>query len=220
VRKLSAILLMPAEFGALALALAKEVGLILDAVVVNDLSALQIGCERSPELLLSFCTGVIVPESILASPNMLAINIHTASPEYPGRDPHHFASYDRATRYGATMHYMTARVDDGPIIDIEIFDVNSTVKPAQLLARSSEAGLVLMRRLFSRLEADKPMLPMKDMHWGQRKSTRKMFLDMCKVDSNMSLEEFNRRLHATSMPGYSNLFVEIHGRRFRLMDAE
>src|SRR5262249_229160 len=57
--------------------------------------------------LISHSTSVIVPASVLEVLQGRAVNIHAASPRYPGRDPHHFAIYDGAARYGATAHVMT-----------------------------------------------------------------------------------------------------------------
>jgi hypothetical protein len=34
----------------------------------------------------------------------------------------------------------------------------------------------------------------------------------------MAAGEFERRLHACAMPGYANLWTEVHGRRF-VLDA-
>lgn len=212
--KLRAVFLMPPTLGALTIKLATEAGLALEAQIVNDLDALNKAQQKRNDLLLSFGTGVIVPSAILDFPGLLALNVHAASPAYPGRDPHHFAIYDGATEYGATMHYMTARVDAGPIVDVELFEVPPDATPATLLESANLAGLGLVKRLFDELKGGNTPTPSDSISWGGRKSTRRMFLEMCKVDSTMSVDEFNRRLRATGMPGYSNVYVELHGRRF------
>jgi methionyl-tRNA formyltransferase len=213
--RLRAVLLMSAASAALTRHIAEMHGVNLDASVVADQAALQNACLGRPDLLLAFGTGVIVPQSILCMPDMLAINIHPASPAYPGRDPHHFACYDGVAQYGATMHHMTSRVDDGPILDVELLDATPGATPADLLALAESAGGSLLGRLFAKLGANAPLLHL-GISWGVRKTTRNMFLEMCRVDASISKEEFERRLHATSMPGYSNLFLEVHGKRFRL----
>ncbi|MBA3593215.1 MAG: hypothetical protein H0W47_05390 [Polaromonas sp.] len=212
--KLRAILLMPPALGASAIKLAAEAGVALEAQIVNDLDALKKAHEKKSDLLLSFGTGVIVPPAILDLPGLLALNVHAASPAYPGRDPHHFAVYDGAKEYGATMHCMTARVDAGPIVDVELFEVPPHATPATLLESANLAGLVLVKRLFDGLRDGNTPTRLDSISWGTRKSTRRMFLEMCRVDSTMSLDEFNRRLRATGMPGYNNVYVELHGRRF------
>jgi methionyl-tRNA formyltransferase len=217
---LRAVLLMPSALGAWSIQLAAEAGLVLDAKVVNDLSSLLDACEEKPALLLSFGTGVIVPSSLLNLPGLLALNVHAASPAYPGRDPHLFAIYDGAKKYGATMHHMTASVDAGPIVDVELFDVQPGATPAKLLEAANSAGCVLIKRFFAQLKVGNPPERIDGLCWGLRKSTRRMFLEMCKVDSTLSVGEFNRRLMATAMPGYNNLYIELHGHRFLIQGQQ
>src|SRR5215831_20804891 len=71
---------------------------------------------HAPGLILSFLNPFILDASFLAAAP--AFNIHPAPPEYPGRDPWHFAHYDGYPRAGATLHRMAPRVDDGEILDV------------------------------------------------------------------------------------------------------
>jgi methionyl-tRNA formyltransferase len=152
----------------------------------------------------------------LELPGLLALNVHAASPDYPGRDPHHFAVYDGAKKYGATVHFMTSKVDSGPIVEVELFDVPAEATPASLLDQANQAAWVLLERLLEKLAGKKAITPLGEPHWGTRKTTRKMFMDLCRVDASMNAAEFERRLRATTMPGYNNLCFELHGYRFRL----
>jgi methionyl-tRNA formyltransferase len=216
-KRLNAVFLMSVASGQRACDLARQAGVDLDVVFVNDVDALERAFSIRHDLLLSFGTGVIVPARILAMPGLLALNVHAASPQYPGRDPHHFAVYDGATQYGATMHYMTQSVDAGPIVDTELFDVPAGVTPSGLLDLANEAGWKLIKRFFAAYKnAQGAPGPLDGLSWGQRKSTRKMFLEMCRIDPSMPKEEITRRYKATAMPGYRNLYVDLHGYRFRI----
>ena len=167
-------------------------------------------------MLLSFGTGVIVPKSITHLPNITALNIHAASPEYPGRDPHHFAAYLGTRKYGATLHYMTDKVDDGPIVDVELFDIPLDASAALLLEKANEAAIELMKRFFKSYVSKGAPIARGDIVWGANKSTRAKFMELCRIDCDMTETEFLRRLKATTMPGYNNLYIDIHGYRFRL----
>jgi methionyl-tRNA formyltransferase len=213
---LQAVLLMSDESGARLCRLANEIGISLKAEVVGDLPTLTGKFDDPQKLLLSFGTSVIVPAPLLELPGLLALNVHAASPDYPGRDPHHFAVYDGATKYGATLHFMTSKVDAGPIVDMELFDVHADATPASLLDQANQAAWVLLERLIKKLAGDKALAPLGGANWGTKKTTRKEFLELCRVDDSMDAVEFARRLRATSMPGYSNLYTEIHGYRFRI----
>lgn len=217
-KTLHAVLLMSDESGARLCQLANAAGILLKAEVVSDLPALTRAFNDPPELLLSFGTSVIVPAPLLESPGLMALNVHAASPDYPGRDPHHFAVYDGATKYGATLHFMTSKVDAGPIVEVKLFDVLADATPVSLLDQANQVAWVLLERLLEKLAGDRPLAPLDGINWGTRKTTRKMFLELCKVDASVTAHEFVRRLRATAMPGYNNLYLELHGHRFRLED--
>jgi len=68
-----------------------------DPVIVRDLEGLW-AASGSGRLLVSFSTGVVVPAELIAAFPAGAYNVHAASPDYPGRDPHHFAVYEGASR--------------------------------------------------------------------------------------------------------------------------
>lgn len=216
---LSAVLLMPDVAGRKTCIIAAQSGIALDALIVNDLRALERAFSIRRELLLSFGTGVIVPSWILELPGGLALNVHAASPQYPGRDPHHFAVYDGATQYGATMHHMSQDVDAGPIVDVELFEVPAQTSPSDLLSQANEAGWLLIARFFQRFVEQGAPAPMPGLEWGLRKTTRKMFQELCRIDPSMSKEEVERRYRSTAMPGFRNLYLDMHGYRFRIEDS-
>jgi methionyl-tRNA formyltransferase len=210
------VFLMSEEMGAIAKSIAIEVGLNFVSTTVNCLKKLKLEFSNHCDLLLSFGSGVIVPQHILQSPGLTALNIHAASPDYPGRDPHHFAIYHEAKKYGATLHYMIEKVDQGRIIDVELFDVAKGISADELLARANKAGIELMRRFFASYARSGAPAPRDDLAWGERKTKRSDFVELCRIDCGMSETEFLRRMSSTTMPGFSNLFIDIHGYRFRL----
>ena len=215
-KPLNAVLLMSDATSSWVCDLASQAGILLNATSVSDLETLLDAFSTSKDLLLSFGTSVIVPSGILRTPGLLAINVHAASPGYPGRDPHHFAIYDGVTTYGATIHYMTEAVDAGSIIDTELFDVPPHSTPSALLELANMAGRTLIRRFFERYREGGVPRPIESLVWGKRKSTRKMFMELCQIDPSMSQEEVDRRYRATAMPGYRNLQINLHGYRFRI----
>lgn len=212
---LRAVLLMPAVFAERALAIAAARHCPITAVRVDSREGLAAAFGEQQDVVISFGTGVIVPESILTREGLVAVNIHAASPQYPGRDPHHFAVFDNAAEYGATLHYMTRQVDSGPIIDMESFTVPSGSRPVDLLRLANEAGFVLLERLFDALRTTARPRQVRTARWGSHRYTRAEFLELCRVDCHMPESEVARRLRAVEMPGRPNAYVEVHGNRFR-----
>jgi len=218
--RLRTVLLMSEQAGDQVWSQARKAGIDLDVTIVNEFDSLLCAFSTRQELLLSFGSGVIVPDQVLQTAGLVAINVHAASPDYPGRDPHHFAVYDGARQYGATMHYMTPRVDAGPIIDTELFDVPSDIQPCELLDLANVAGWVLINRFFKKYREHGAPIPLDNVEWGGRKSTRKMFQELCRIEPSMPEKEIERRYKATAMPGYRNLYIDLHGYRFRIERPE
>ena len=139
---IKAVFLIPEENGPKIQKIALDTGFKTSSVIVSNLQQLELAFATEHNLLLSFGTSVIVPDWILQNKNLLSLNVHAASPNYPGRDPHHFAVYNNATQYGATLHFMTSKVDSGPIIDVKMFNVSLNQTPADLLHQANQAGWV------------------------------------------------------------------------------
>lgn len=181
-----------------------------DHVVVTSADELK---AASGDILLSHSTSLIVPRDQL-NRFRAAYNVHAASPDYPGRDPHHFAIYEGVRRYGATCHVMTARVDAGPIVDVEWFDVAPDETPETLMKRADQAAVTIIQRLGPKFR-NGPLPPI-GQSWGQRKTKRSDFLAMCRISPDISREEFERRFRAFNSGCHNNLTVEVQGKIFRI----
>lgn len=69
-----------------------------------------------------------------------AINIHHSMlPSFKGARPYHQAHARGVKLIGATAHYVTADLDEGPIIEQELIRVDHALIPDQLAARGREA---------------------------------------------------------------------------------
>jgi formyltetrahydrofolate deformylase len=96
----------------------------------------------------------ILSGAFLARLGAPAINIHHSFlPAFAGADPYRRA-HDRGVKLiGATAHYVTEELDDGPIIDQDVVRVDhrSTVAELAQLGRDVER-LVLSRAVARHLE--------------------------------------------------------------------
>jgi formyltetrahydrofolate deformylase len=75
------------------------------------------------------------------------INIHHSFlPGFKGAKPYHQA-YDRGVKYvGATAHYVTPDLDEGPIIEQEVLRVDHTFDPRSLTAVGRDAEALALSR--------------------------------------------------------------------------
>lgn len=163
--------------------------------------------------LIAFGTPIIVPGCILDWLGYGAYNFHPGPPEYPGWAPAHFALYDRATAFGVTAHAMVEKVDAGPIVDVDRFEIPAccSVVFLEALAYARLAGQ--FRRLLRSLATQAGPLATVPVRWSGRKNTRRRFAAMCNIPLDLSGDEFERRLAifgndmaGTSMPpGFSRI---------------
>lgn len=176
--------------------------------------------DRTPmtegTVLLGFGTGVIVPGEVLARLGRPAYNVHAASPDFPGRDPHHHAIYRGANEYGATLHVMTDKVDAGGIVAVETFTVAAEATPESLLAAANEAALRLVERHAARLLEPAPMPALEGASWGAQKTTRDDLLRLSRVSPLIDETEFRRRLRAFGGGTHANLTTDLHATTFRI----
>ena len=168
-------------------------------------------------LIIGYSTSVIVTPAILGRLSGPAYNFHAASPAYPGRDPHHWAIYQGATRYGATAHIMAETVDSGPIVGVRWVDVPEDATPGSLLAMADGVMLELFMSLLPALIASPPgPAPLPGVCWRGPRRTRADFRKMCRLSPDIDADEFERRYRAFDGEAYDNLTVDLHGRRFRI----
>ena len=123
---------------------------------------------------------------------------------------------DGATRFGATAHVITDEIDAGAIVGVEWADIPPDVDRLHLEALSRQLVVALFERLASDLTSLGAPLPVLDVSWSGRATTRRDFEALCELSVDVDAEEFQRRYRAVGEGPEHALFVNLHGRRFRL----
>jgi methionyl-tRNA formyltransferase len=181
----------------------------------SELAALDADVLRRSRLV-AFVTPVIVPKSILGQLGYGAFNFHPGPPSYPGWAPSHFALYDQATEFGATVHVMVEQVDAGPIIEFASFPIppHTSVLGLEGLAYAHLA--FLFWRMAKWLSSDAVPPPTLPVQWANKKYSRKNYLAMCDIPLDISKSELELRLKVFG----GNYFgvtpsIQLHGVEFR-----
>ncbi len=192
--------------------------LTISHVRTHDELVMALHPRRAGVRLIAFCTSVIVPADRLAELDGLAYNFHPGPPTYPGRHPASFAIYGGATRFGATAHEMRPRVDSGPILGVEWFDMPAVPRLAEVERLAFEACIRLWTRLGPDLATRPEALPATDAAWSGRKSSQADLDRLCSLPLDIDAQELDRRKRAFADGLTGRLIVEIHGQRFRIDD--
>ncbi|TKR53877.1 hypothetical protein D7I39_18430 [Allopusillimonas ginsengisoli] len=166
------------------------------------------------DYVISYLSRWVVPESVIKSAKIAAINFHPASPDYPGIGCNNFALYEDAKEYGVTCHHMAATVDTGEIIVVKRFPVFRTDSVSTLLSRTYDFQLVLFYELIGQL-LNREALPRSGETWGRKPFSRKEFNQLEVITPYMTPDEINRRVRAVSY-GVWQPKVEIGGLVFSL----
>jgi methionyl-tRNA formyltransferase len=166
--------------------------------------------------LITFVTPVIVPKVVLDQVGYGAVNFHPGPPSYPGWAPAHFALYDQAAEFGATVHMMVEKVDAGPIIDLTLFPVPPDTSVLSLEGMAYARLAFLFWRMARELACDRALPPPMPVQWGGRKRSRGNYLSMCEIPLDSSRCEFERRMRVFG----GNYFgvaptIKLHGVEFR-----
>jgi methionyl-tRNA formyltransferase len=166
--------------------------------------------------LIAFVTAEIVPPGVLARLGYGAFNFHPGPPSYPGWAPAHFALYDQAPVFGATLHVMVEQVDAGPIIDVAFFPVPADISVVGLegLAYAHLAQLFWRRAKSLATDAAPPStLPIE---WGSRKYSRRAYRAICDIPLDIPKEELDRRIRVFGGNHFGMTpTINLHGVEFR-----
>ena len=178
-----------------------------------------------PELararLIGFLTPVVVPPHILDALGFGAYNFHPGPPNYPGWVPCHFATYDGVTKFGVTAHAMTARVDAGPIVGHDAFNV----PPGTGVVKLEQTAAVHLAQLFwtlaQALATQAEPLTELPVRWSGRKTTRRLYASLCDIPVDITKDELDRRLNAFGAGHFGVMpTITLHGHRFRYEGAD
>jgi len=170
----------------------------LEIVWTPDAAALTTAVEGglSGVRMIAVMSGVIVPADVLAALDGPAYNFHPGPPEYPGSCVAGFAIYDGATSFGVTLHEMAAKVDSGPIVGVQRFDVPPDAKFQELEVLAFEAVIQMFADYAPKLALDPAPLPHTEIAWAGPRRTRAQADHLTKITSDLTEDEIGRRYRA------------------------
>jgi methionyl-tRNA formyltransferase len=149
------------------------------------------------DLLISFISSWIFPQSLLDSAEYAAINFHPGSPEYPGIGCTNFAIYNGEKEYGVTCHHMKATVDTGSIVSVKRFQLAADDTVYGVTQRCYHLIEEMFYEIMDCILQGRP-LPVSDEQWKRKPYTRKQLDELCEIKQGMNEEEIKKRIKATT----------------------
>ena len=125
---------------------------VLSGAHVRDENTIQKIAALHPDII--FCIGSmqLIPKRVLAIPRLGVVNIHPAIlPKYRGRYSTAHAIFNGEKETGATLHFMDAGIDSGPIIAQKIFPIRKEDTARVVYDKFTEVGTKLFREFIESL---------------------------------------------------------------------
>jgi methionyl-tRNA formyltransferase len=166
--------------------------------------------DSAPDYLLAFYYRSLLPPPLLALARWGALNMHgSLLPRYRGRAPVNWAIANGETETGATLHYMVARADAGPIVAQQAVPIGPNDDAlAVSMAVAAAAAAVLAAALPGMAFGPPPGRPM-DLAAGSYFGGRRP------QDGRIQLDWPGMRVHAmirAVAPPFPGAFVQVQGR--------
>lgn len=149
------------------------------------------------DLLISYLSQWIIPATLLKNTSFAAINFHPGPPEYPGIGCTNFAVYNNEKEFGITCHYMLDKVDTGKIIEVKRFAITNNDTVYNITQQCYEVILETFYKVMEEL-IETGKLPQSAEKWKRTPYTRKQLNELCTLTPQMSADEINRRIKATT----------------------
>lgn len=125
----------------------KHVPVSKDTKPEAEAALLELVREQDVDLVVLARYMQILSDDLCRALAGKAINIHHSMlPSFKGAKPYHQAHARGVKVIGATAHYVTADLDEGPIIEQELIRVDHSLSPDHLAARGREAEVRALAR--------------------------------------------------------------------------
>lgn len=109
-------------------------------------------------IVLARYMQILSPEFCQDFPGQIVNIHHSFLPGFKGARPYHQA-YERGVKLiGATAHFVTGELDEGPIIDQDVVRVSHARRPQDLVALGRDIERTVLARAVSLLAEDRVML--------------------------------------------------------------
>jgi len=123
---------------------------------VNDSEFISHLKKIAPDIIISFSAPQVIKEELLSLPKHGCINLHGSFlPYYRGLLPSFWVLHDEAEYAGATVHYMSEKIDDGSIINQQKIPIEGCKTMFEVMEKTKGVGGELMIKTIKELEAGK-----------------------------------------------------------------
>jgi methionyl-tRNA formyltransferase len=170
-----------------------------------------------PDFIFSFYYRKMLGEALIKAPKRGALNMHgSLLPKFRGRAPVNWAIIKGEKETGASLHYMEAKPDSGPLVDqqaVPILEDDTALDVFHKVTWAAE--VVLYRSLSPLLEGKAPRIPL-DLKRGSYFGGRRP--EDGRVDWNATALDIHNLIRAVAPP-YPGAFTSLAGKPMRIIKS-
>lgn len=165
----------------------------------------------APDYLLSFYYRAMLPPHLLALARWGALNMHgSLLPRYRGRAPVNWAIARGETQTGATLHYMVARPDAGPIVAQEAVPIGPDDDALTVSMAVAAAATRVLAGALPAMTAGPPPARAMDLAAGSYFGGRRP--EDGRIDPDWPGLQVHAMIRAVAPP-FPGAFLDVAGRR-------
>lgn len=173
--------------------------------------------EMAPEAILSFYYRDLVCSQILEIPEYGAFNLHgSLLPAYRGRAPINWVLVNGETETGVTLHEMTSKPDEGPIVAQRKITISEDDTALSLHLKAAEATSVLLDEILPKIkDRTAPRIPQDESQASYYHGRRP---EDGKIDWSASAASVRNLIRAVTRP-YPGAFSHLVEKKVIFWDA-
>ena len=149
-----------------------------------------------------------------------AYNFHAAPlPEYRGVFGFNFVIYNMETQYGVTAHRLSEKFDEGDIVEVDRFNIDSASITVQELVSLAENHLLdLFKKTYFRIRKGEKIICQKQC--DGKYYSRKDFEKLKEININDPEDIILRKIRAFWYPPYEGAYISLGGKKYYLNTEE
>lgn len=158
----------------------------------------------------------ILKEKHIDKAKQIAVNLHLAAlPEYRGCNQFSFAILDNAKEFGATIHEINTKIDNGNILFETRFPIPENCWVKDLYETTEEKAIELFKKTIGDIvKGNYIKTPQSDLlSRGTQLHFRNEINDLKHIDLNDPKEKIERIIRAVSMPGFEPPYCIVGGKK-------
>ena len=169
------------------------------------------------DYIFSFRSHYIINQKLLNKCTKLAVNFHPGTPDYRGIGCANFAILNNEKSYGCTAHIINNKIDNGKIIEVKKFELDSEMNLESLLKKTHLVMYNQAKSILKRLKKNKTIKFDNVSKWSKKLYKKKDMLALYNIKIKMNKKKLENLLRATRYKTFKP-YITLNNYKFFLYE--